>query len=229
MANSILSIFIDEIGNFNMKDSHGFLYGFTLVFHDREHSITKNLEILSTNLELQNLPSEFVIHTAPLIRKKDQYAEMERQERRKIFVSFFNFAKRLPINYKSFIFYKPDFETKEQMLNLMSKSLGEFIMSKLSYFHSFNKIIVLYDNGQREIAQLLRVAFSSHLNDVEFKLAMPTDYRLLQVADMICTLEATEEKRKRNKVSKSELDFFKTMHNFKTTFYKGIKKLETKL
>lgn len=115
------------------------------------------------------------------------------------------------------------------MLNLMSKSLGEFIMSKLSYFHSFNKIIVLYDNGQREIAQLLRVAFSSHLNDVEFKLAMPTDYRLLQVADMICTLEATEEKRKRNKVSKSELDFFKTMHNFKTTFYKGIKKLETKL
>ena len=127
MRKSVLSIFIDELGNFNMRDSHGQLYGFTLVFHDQAFSISDNLSNLEIAFERNGIPSSIVFHTAPLIRRKEHFSEMESKERRRIFDCFFSFAKHLPITYKSFIFYKPDYESKEQLVNAMTKALSGFV------------------------------------------------------------------------------------------------------
>lgn len=58
-------------------------------------------------------------------------------------------------------------------------------------FHDlkYDKNIVYYDNGQIELSSILNTVFSFHFTNVEFRKAEPQKYRLLQVADFICSLE----------------------------------------
>ena len=52
----------------------------------------------------------------------------------------------------------------------------------------------------------------------------PVDYKLFQVADLICTMELTNDKANRNALSKSELEFFHSARDFKKNLYKYIEK-----
>ena len=54
--------------------------------------------------------------------------------------------------------------------------------------------ILYYDNGQIEVARILSSVFNALLENVEFRRVIPADYRLFQVADLICTLKLTELK-----------------------------------
>lgn len=76
------------------------------------------------------------------------------------------------------------------------------------YFGSFEKIIVYYDYGQSELSSILNAVFSLLFNDVEFRKAEPQKYRLLQVADFVCSLELLQIKRNEKRLSKSEEKFF---------------------
>lgn len=226
MSGSILSIFIDELGNFNMRDSHGQLYGFTLVFHDQSLSIADNLSNLEVAFERKGLPASTVFHTALLIRRKDQYAEMDSKERRQIFDCFFSFAKHLPVTYKSFVFYKPDYDSKDQLLNAMTKALSGFIKENQSFFFGYSVIEAFYDSGQQEIAQLLRTVFSGAFHDFEFRSSTASLYRLQQVADLICTMEALVVKTEKGIVTKSEENFFLSIRRFMHTYYRRIRYLD---
>ena len=50
--------------------------------------------------------------------------------------------------------------------------------------------------------------FNALLENVEFRKVIPSQYRLFQVADLICTLKLTELKLANNTLSKSEKPFF---------------------
>lgn len=123
------------------------------------------------------------------------------------------------------MFYKPDYESKEQLLNAMTKALASFIRENQSFFFGFSKIQAFYDSGQQEIAQLLRTVFSGSFHDVEFRSSAASLYRLQQVADLICTLEALEEKIGKRIVTKSEENFFGTIRKFSHTYYRRIRRL----
>lgn len=65
-----------------------------------------------------------------------------------------------------------------------------------------------YDNGQTELNLVLNTILSMLLSNVEFRKASPGEYRLLQLADFICSIELLSLKQQENRLSKSESSFF---------------------
>lgn len=55
---------------------------------------------------------------------------------------------------------------------------------------------------------------------------MPTNYKLFQVADFICTMELINLKISNNAFSNSELTFFGNMRDLKQNYLKALKKKE---
>ena len=70
----------------------------------------------------------------------------------------------------------------------------------------------------------MNAIFSDHLDNVEFIKAMPQQYKLLQVADFICTIELLNIKKNSNSLNSSEKKFFYKPQELKKTFIKSINK-----
>ena len=90
--------------------------------------------------------------------------------------------------------------------------------------NSFDKLIVYYDNGQVELTKILSSVFNVLYPNVEFRKVRPVDYRLFQVADLICTMELLSEKAESNSFTKSETEFFGSVRDYKKNYYKWILK-----
>jgi hypothetical protein len=92
----------------------------------------------------------------------------------------------------------------------MARDLGAFIRENYDYFHAWDRIVIYYDSGQKELTNLVNSVFSSHLPNVEVRKAMPSDYSLSQAADLICTLALLRMKIETVGLSASERAFFST-------------------
>ncbi len=99
-----------------------------------------------------------------------------------------------------------------------------FLTRHDEYFSSFNRVIVYYDNGQSELSAILNAVFSMYFPDVEFRKAEQQNYRLLQVADFVCSMELLSIKRTEKRLSQSEDHFFYKPQELKKTFLKSIDK-----
>ena len=78
-----------------------------------------------------------------------------------------------------------------------------------------------YDYGQIELAQILLSVFHTMFSCVEFRKIENNQYKLSQVADLICTVEAIAQKVV---LTKSEVEFFHSKSDFKKNIYKNIVK-----
>ena len=108
----------------------------------------------------------------------------------------------------------------------MARDLSQFIMSNLTYFQSFSKVILYYDNGQHELNRILNTVLATQLVDYDVRKVIPNEYRLFQVADLICTLELLRVKTEHQELSNSEKRIFHSKRELKKDFLKGIKKKE---
>ena len=63
----------------------------------------------------------------------------------------------------------------------------------------------------------------SEYTDVEFRKVKPVDYKLFQVVDLVCTMELLSEKTDNRSFSRSEMEFFCSMRDFKKNYLKYIK------
>ena len=59
-------------------------------------------------------------------------------------------------------------------------------MQQYRFFSSFDKIIVYYDYGQVELAQILVSVFNTLFPNMEFRKIETNQYTLSQAADLIC-------------------------------------------
>ena len=75
-----------------------------------------------------------------------------------------------------------------------------------------------------EVTRILSSVFNALLENVEFKKVIPADYRLFQVADLICTLKLTELKANRHLLSKSKIYFFENERTLKKNYLKPLGK-----
>lgn len=219
----VLSIFIDESGDFDVKSHHSPYYLYTLVFHDQERPIDNNVEHLEQRLDYYYNPED-AIHSAPLIRREYEYQNMSIDERRRIFIDMYHFTRKCDILYKTFYYKKIDFDDKFALEARMARDLKLFLDENLSFFHSYESIIVYYDNGQVEITKMLNTMLHAILFNVDFRRVLPIDKRLFQAADFICTMELLDLKRINEGYSKSEKQFFyRSKEPFKP-YIKTIKK-----
>ena len=86
----------------------------------------------------------------------------------------------------------------------LAQQITDFIRRHYQYFIQFDKVKVYYDNGQDGVAKIIMAVFTALFNNPEIKVARQQDYKMLQVADFVCTAALTELKMKRRTLSKAE-------------------------
>lgn len=221
---SELSIFIDESGDVGEYKAHSPYYIITMVFHDQNEDLSQYLNTLDS--ELGNLGfGDMAVHTEPLIRREEAYSNLWPNERRAILTRLYFFAVKSPIYYKSFLFEKKQFKNVFELEARMAREISFFLRDNMEFFQKFSNVILYYDNGQRIINRLINTVFAMSFSRNEVRKVLPADYRLFQVADLICTLELTKKKIEHSDLSKSE----KYIFHSKREFYKDfMKRLETK-
>ena len=195
-----------------------------MVFHNQDDDISTEISVLNTKLENTGWNESF-IHTMPLIRQDEPYAAFLREERIKIFTTFAAFVSALPICYKTFFITKTFYQNESQMEEAFVHQISSFINDRLEYFHHFDKIVIYYDRGQKIISKILRNTFGDIFGGiVDFRTAYQKDYRLMQIADYICTLEQSRIRWDEHRTTKSEKDFFLTRQIFMKNFYKKLRR-----
>lgn len=220
-----LSIFVDESGDFGNYEKHAPFYIISMVFHDQSINITPNIKKLDKELNYLGC-SCHAVHTEPLIRRETPYQYYTPDERRTIFSKLFYFILSCNIQYKTFVFHKNKYPDTLHLETHMIRKLSYFIRDNLEYFQQFDKVILYYDNGQHELSHILNTVFSTELTNYHIRKVLPSDYKLFQAADLICTLELLSLKIESNDLSRSEKIVFHSKRDLKKDFLKGIRKKE---
>lgn len=220
-----LSIFVDESGDFGEYDYHAPYYIISLVFHNQNTDIQSELVHLEDELSHLDWPKH-CIHAGPIIRSEEEYKGMSLDDRRKIFKKLMAFVRHIDISYKTIFIEKKHIGDSVEATGKLSKQLSAVIKENMDLFYSFDIVKIYYDNGQVEVTRILSSVFNALLENVEFRKVIPSQYRLFQVADLICTLKLTELKLTNHTLSKSEKSFFENERILKKNYLKPIKKKE---
>lgn len=205
-----LSIFIDESVDFGPAQKHSPFYILGLVFHDQGDDITGHLDKIHEALRLRGLSPNHAVHTAPLIRREQDYRWLDMPARRSIFRVLVDFVRLCDVTHHALVFSKREHRDTDQLVSAMARELGALIRANHGYFSSWDRVVIYYDNGQREITTLVNSVFNAHLNNVEVRKVVPSDYSLFQAADLCCTLALLPTKVTTVGLSSSEKDFFST-------------------
>ena len=218
-----LSIFIDESGDFGPLKPHAPYYLVTMILHNQDIDISENIKSLESHLHNLNFDYK-AVHTGPIIRREEIYKTMFMEERKRIFNALFNFARRLDFNYICTYVNKNDCDDVIAMTSKLSRNLANTINSNSDFFNSFDEIVIYYDNGQVELTKIITTVFNVFYSNVEFRKVLPVDYKLFQVADLLCSFELLSLKAEAKTFSKSETEFFGTPRDFKKNYLKPLLK-----
>ena len=218
-----LSIFIDESGDFGEVKERPAYYLVTLVFHDQKNDISGEVSRLERGVHEAGFDIEY-IHTGLVIRREDIFAALTIGERRKLLYKMLNFMNACPITYECAVVNRKEAIGKIELSGKLGREISGIIKKHEDFFREYEKIIVYYDNGQAELSAVLNTVFSIHFSNVEFRKAQPQRYRLLQIADFICSMELMKIKRIEKRLSKSEEKFFYKPQELKKTFIRAVEK-----
>ncbi|HVW82194.1 MAG TPA: DUF3800 domain-containing protein [Mycobacteriales bacterium] len=150
-----LSIFIDESGDFGSLQAHSPFYILGLVLHDQADDITLDLDRIHDALRDRGLSPAHAIHTGPLIRREDDYRWMELPDRRALFRVLFDFVRRCEVQVHAWTFDKRALSGTDQLISAMSRELGLLIKNGRAFFQQWERIVIYYDNGQKEITNIV--------------------------------------------------------------------------
>ena len=221
ISENVLSVFVDESGDFGEVKERPSYYLVTLVFHDQKYDITPQIDKLEDSIMSSGIAIEY-IHTGPIIRREAVFNNLSIDDRRKIIFKILNFMKACPIKCTTVAIDRKMAGNKVQLSGKISKALTDVFIKHDDFFRSFDAINVYYDNGQDELSAILNAVFSARYENVEFRKAEPQKYRLLQVADFICSIELLRIKMQENRLSSSERKFFYKPQELKKSFIKPI-------
>ena len=110
------------------------------------------------------------------------------------------------------------------LVDKIGKQLSAFLHSQLEPLLDYDRIVVYYDYGQKELTKILISVFNAITKNVEYKKVAPADYMLFQAADMICTLELLSLKMERKALSNSELSFFGSEKKLYKSYLRAIQR-----
>lgn len=222
-----LSVFIDESGDFGEYNDQSPYYIITMVFHDQSTRIEEEIHKLDQELSYMNL-SDLCIHTGLIIRREEIYEYMPIKERRRIFNKLVAFFRQVDIRYKCVSIRKRRNDDVIQVISQLSRQMSQFIRDNIEVFQACDDIKIYYDNGQIEVSRMLASVFSALVPNSQFRKVMPKDYKLFQVADLICSMELIRLKIEDNHLSHSEERFFGSQYDLKRNYLRIIQRKEWK-
>lgn len=219
-----LSIFIDESGDFGSQSE---AYLLTFVLHDQSNDISSQFARLSQTLKDMGYPPDNALHTGPMIRKEDEYQNVPLKDRRKLFDRLLTFARTSHVRYVTFVVDKREYPNRFKLKGRLTREVTAFLRDNIERLASFDHVIAYYDNGQSEITDLINTVFNASFFDVEFRKVLPSQYRLFQCADLLCTLELMRLKLESGRsITKSEEIFFESRRKLKKNYLKTIEKMK---
>ena len=136
------------------------------------------------------------------------------------------FIRQVNIQYKSFYIEKKHILNVVEATGKLSKQISQFIRNHYEEFLSFDDVKIYYDNGQVEVSKILSSVFNSMLPNPVFRKVMPSEYKLFQAADLLCTMSLIRLKLENNLFSKSEMAFFGNIRDLKKNYLKPLSKKE---
>ena len=216
-----LSCFVDESGDFGVFKPHCPFYLVSIVLHAQETSIRGNILRLE-NILSQNGLFHHTFHAGPLLRREKPYQDDTLDDRRRLFNCLLNFARQIPIRILSVSVKKSDCINYDDLVNKLKQNLEREIARTRSFWESFDKIILYYDNGQKALKGILYEVFATAFNTVDVRTIHPADYRLFQVADLVCTIDLIKAKADSGIFSKSEVDFFQGKPAFIKNYWRKL-------
>lgn len=92
----------------------------------------------------------------------------------------------------------------------------------------YDKVIVYYDNGQRQITRMLNAVLATELSNYEMRKVHPVNYSLFQAADLLCTVSLLQQRYKQNNLTRSDLVIFHSRKDLYKDFLKRISMKEFK-
>ena len=216
-----LSIFVDESGDFGEYKQHSPYYIISLVFHDQKIDISNELVHLEKELSLLGFTNHCV-HTGSIIRKEEPYKYLSIKERRNILNKLVAFYRQIDISFKCFVVEKKHLDNEIDIIAKLSRQISTFIKENYNEMLSYDEVKIYYDNGQIEVTKILSSVFNALLNNASFKKAFPSNYRLFQIADLLCTFELIRIKSENKSLSKHELFFFGKESDLRRNYIKKI-------
>ena len=220
-----LSIFIDESGDFGEYNKISPYYIVTMVFHDQDNDLTACLDSLEQELTYLGYPNQ-CLHAGPIIRKEAEFKNEDIVVRRKLLTKLMGFIRKVKIKHKSFFIEKRQIENITDATGKLSKHIGTWVKNNYETLLTYDIVKIYYDNGQVELSRILASVFNVLLPSVETKKVIPSDYRLFQVADFICTMKLTELKIHNHTMSVQEQRFFGGEDGVTKNYLKDLKKYE---
>lgn len=218
-----LSIFVDESGSDGLSDRH---YLLTVVMHNQSDSIADSIEAYESALRTKGLP-DIPFHASPLMNGKDQYSGLDLRTRKMLLGLV---PSLLPTHAREV----PHLRIRDQassprldkLAGTMRRNLVNFLFDNLAELQSYDMVKVYYDNGQHSIAESLHRAVEYALSKdvVVYRSAQPSEYRLSQAADYICTMELTAIKYAEHTATATDEKFFGKWSDFKKGILKETRK-----
>ena len=225
---NILSIFVDESGNFSFEKESSRFYIVCFVMHDQNSSIDDHVRKLDSDLDRMGF-SNLCFHAGPIIRHEDGYEFMNWELRNRIFSKMMAFYRKAELSYHCFTVDKKFVSSESQIVDRLKTDIKAFLEGLRLSSENSQPLKVYYDCGQTPITNMLKEAMTSvYGNDWEFAQDVkPIKYKLFQVADLICTTTLIEQKIINGlHMTKSEDKFFGGFRNFKRNVLKLIKRKE---
>lgn len=195
------------------------------MIQDQKNKISNEISHLDDALKQLGF-KRHCVHVGPLIRREAEYSHLSVGERFKILGKILTFAFYVDFLYKTFVVEKRHLQGEAELSFKLAKQIADFIRNNYNFFLSYDKIKIYYDNGQTWVTRIVVTVFSEFLNQIEFRKAFQKDYKLAQVADLVCTATLIDLKMKNKSLSRSELRFFGNERNINKIFLKQIKKKE---
>lgn len=217
-----LSIFIDESGDFGEYDYHSPYYIIALIMHDQAYDMTTELNKLEKELQYIGYANHCV-HAGPIIRQEQEYRFETMETRQKIMKKIMSFLRQIDIKCKTVFIEKKHIADEVEAAGKLAKALSQFLRDNFSFFSSYDVVKIYYDNGQIELNKILSSVFNVLFDNVEFRKVIPSDYRLFQIADLVCTLQLLELKCESHTLSNSEIRFFENERVLKKNYIKPLK------
>ncbi len=100
-----LSIFVDESGDLGEYNYKAPYYIFSMVLHDQNYDMHKDLVILENSLTDMGW-SKHCVHAGPIIRSEEEYKGCSLKDRQAILKRMMSFIRHLDIHFKSIVLEK---------------------------------------------------------------------------------------------------------------------------
>ncbi len=209
-----LSVMVDESGS---EDSRYYLV--TLVFHDQAKDISGPIALYEAALRQKGLP-DVPLHASPLMNGHDDYRGMGIEQRKRMLSAFFMMFQHMPVRYRTLFYVKREVSDRDALTARIRRDIVNLIFDELAYFQSFDAVKVYYDQGQGIVTKAIHdaVEYALSKNAIVYRDASPAQYRLVQVADLLCTLELTEIKYQAHEQTATDEKVFGTHGRFKKLY-----------